>query len=142
EYELAASFPQYRRREARHPQRQRGGGDGDHPAPGEGGGDRDPPERTGDGDEERAHPDPRHGPIMPPVWRSGATPRIQSRVEPRGVAQLAEHRSPKPGVGGSSPSAPAPSAEPQTRMIPGLGGHPAGAAALCSRPPLSAEIRI
>src|SRR4051794_2808562 len=28
-------------------------------------------------------------------------------LEPRGVAQLVEHRSPKPGVGGSSPSAPA-----------------------------------
>lgn len=25
----------------------------------------------------------------------------------RGIAQLVEHRSPKPGVGGSSPSAPA-----------------------------------
>ena len=28
-------------------------------------------------------------------------------LEPRGVAQLAEHRSPKPGVAGSSPAAPA-----------------------------------
>src|SRR5215203_5584003 len=28
------------------------------------------------------------------------------RLEPRGVAQLAEHRSPKPGVAGSSPAAP------------------------------------
>src|ERR671932_75275 len=27
-------------------------------------------------------------------------------VQPRGVAQLAEHRSPKPGVAGSSPVAP------------------------------------
>jgi hypothetical protein len=27
---------------------------------------------------------------------------------PRGVAQLAEHRSPKPGVAGSSPAAPVP----------------------------------
>jgi hypothetical protein len=27
-------------------------------------------------------------------------------LEPRGVAQLAEHRSPKPGVAGSSPAAP------------------------------------
>src|SRR6478752_977009 len=34
--------------------------------------------------------------------------RIQSSPQPRGVAQLVEHRSPKPGVAGSSPVAPAP----------------------------------
>ncbi len=33
---------------------------------------------------------------------------IQSIPQPRGVAQLVEHRSPKPGVAGSSPVAPAP----------------------------------
>src|SRR5690242_4148339 len=33
-------------------------------------------------------------------------PRLQSARNPRGVAQLAEHRSPKPGVAGSSPAAP------------------------------------
>ena len=32
--------------------------------------------------------------------------RIQSSPQPRGVAQLVEHRSPKPGVAGSSPVAP------------------------------------
>jgi len=32
--------------------------------------------------------------------------RYTGRLEPRGVAQLAEHRSPKPGVVGSSPAAP------------------------------------
>ena len=34
-------------------------------------------------------------------------PPIQSRRKPRGVAQLVAHRSPKPGVAGSSPVAPA-----------------------------------
>src|SRR3990172_7077351 len=34
-------------------------------------------------------------------------PRYHSPPQPRGVAQLAEHRSPKPGVAGSSPAAPA-----------------------------------
>src|SRR3954451_2878083 len=38
--------------------------------------------------------------------RHGRTPIHWSR-HPRGVAQLAEHRSPKPGVAGSSPAAPA-----------------------------------
>src|SRR4029077_7127425 len=33
--------------------------------------------------------------------------RLHSSVQPRGVAQLVEHRSPKPGVAGSSPAAPA-----------------------------------
>ena len=32
----------------------------------------------------------------------------RSLEPPRGVAQLAEHRSPKPGVAGSSPAAPVP----------------------------------
>ena len=40
--------------------------------------------------------------------------RIQSSLEPRGVAQLAEHRSPKPGVAGSSPAAPVALIEPKT----------------------------
>ena len=38
---------------------------------------------------------------------------LQWPGEPRGVAQLVEHRSPKPGVGGSSPSAPALATEPK-----------------------------
>src|SRR5690242_15546364 len=33
--------------------------------------------------------------------------------EPRGVAQLVEHRSPKPGVAGSSPVAPVPACKPK-----------------------------
>jgi Transposase IS116/IS110/IS902 family len=47
-----------------------------------------------------------------PASRSGPRsddarePPIQSTAQPRGVAQLVEHRSPKPGVAGSSPAAP------------------------------------
>src|SRR5436190_23880685 len=40
--------------------------------------------------------------VAVPARRGGYNPA----AELRGVAQLAEHRSPKPGVGGSSPSAP------------------------------------
>src|SRR5207302_5160096 len=51
------------------------------------------------------------GPCLPSACRScpeGARiGRIQFLPRLRGVAQLAEHRSPKPGVAGSSPVAPA-----------------------------------
>ena len=49
------------------------------------------------------------GPRMLPLWVShpeSACPPIQA-CGPRELAQLAEHRSPKPKVGGSSPSCPA-----------------------------------
>src|SRR5471030_1333269 len=56
-------------------------------------------------------------------------PPIQSAArKPRGVAQLVEHRSPKPGVAGSSPVAPVSFAEPQTRIVSGF--------AACPRSPL------
>ena len=40
---------------------------------------------------------------------------------PRGVAQLAEHRSPKPGVAGSSPAAPVAVVEPKPAPLAGFG---------------------
>ena len=43
-----------------------------------------------------------------------------SCASPRAVAQLAEHRSPKPGVEGSSPSGPVPCVQPKTRMDSGF----------------------
>src|SRR6185437_4781015 len=49
-------------------------------------------------------------PSVPAVDRScekGCPKHRATILGPRGVAQLVEHRSPKPGVGGSSPSAPA-----------------------------------
>jgi hypothetical protein len=52
--------------------------------------------------------------FRPPAPRAQGprTPPVQSETEPpRGVAQLAEHRSPKPGVAGSSPVAPVNHAE-------------------------------
>lgn len=44
---------------------------------------------------------------MPGCWPVNRTPHDHDLSGFRGVAQLVEHRSPKPGVGGSSPSAPA-----------------------------------
>src|SRR5438105_12012772 len=44
--------------------------------------------------------DPRAGP------EPGRSASTILEPQPRGVAQLAEHRSPKPGVAGSSPAAP------------------------------------
>ena len=44
-----------------------------------------------------------------PLWlRATKETRLHSAAQPRGVAQLVEHRSPKPGVAGSSPVAPVP----------------------------------
>ena len=40
----------------------------------------------------------------------------------RGIAQLVEHRSPKPGVGGSSPSAPATILGSRSRFLLGTPG--------------------
>src|SRR5581483_3210868 len=79
EYELAARSPQ------------RGPGEAAHPG-------RDPRQRERQHREERRE---RHAAIMP----EGAGLHLAA-AEPRGVAQLAEHRSPKPGVAGSSPVAP------------------------------------
>src|SRR6476646_9287861 len=42
---------------------------------------------------------------------------IQSSRQQRGVAQLVEHRSPKPGVAGSSPVAPVPLFKPKPAQI-------------------------
>ncbi len=100
EYELAADSPQCGPREGAHPRRERGRGDGDHPAPGGASRNCDPGERDGQNAEQHGRPDLAH--------RDGScrTHRYNPRSEPRGVAQLAEHRSPKPGVEGSSPFAP------------------------------------
>ena len=75
-------------------------------------------------------------------------PPIQSSTQPRGVAQLVEHRSPKPGVAGSSPVAPVsrnrkqrPTVRPMRprkgRCDPGThtgGSHPEGGTARSARP--------
>jgi hypothetical protein len=76
---------------------------------------------------------------------AGEGGRLQSEFEPqRGVAQLVEHRSPKPGVAGSSPVAPVPLAEPDpvslaTRRwsIPPTAqrSRPSGPSASFARPP-------
>src|SRR6185503_14739852 len=47
-------------------------------------------------------------------------PRLQSARNPRGVAQLAEHRSPKPGVAGSSPAAPVGQIKPKPALLGGF----------------------
>ena len=47
-------------------------------------------------------------------------PRLHSSRSPRGVAQLVEHRSPKPGVAGSSPVSPAGFAATRPRPLPEL----------------------
>ena len=47
-------------------------------------------------------------------------PPIQSRRKPRGVAQLVAHRSPKPGVAGSSPVAPVLGFTPKPRSDTGF----------------------
>jgi hypothetical protein len=47
-------------------------------------------------------------------------PRLQSGRNPRGVAQLAEHRSPKPGVAGSSPAAPVGQVKPKPALLGGF----------------------
>src|SRR5581483_1444798 len=98
EYELAARSPQRGPGEAAHPGRDRRRGHGDRPAPGGGRAGRDPRQRERQHREERRE---RHAAIMP----EGAGLHLAA-AEPRGVAQLAEHRSPKPGVAGSSPVAP------------------------------------
>ena len=95
----------------------------------------------------RRAPRPRRSrPVRPRARRRGAPARDVARPEatlvfqPRGVAQLAEHRSPKPGVGGSSPLAPAPANKPRPAWKGGFGVlvarlcRPLGYAEQCSRP--------
>src|SRR5438067_7889569 len=100
EYELAPRSPQGGEGKRAHPRGDCTGGDRDHPPPCARRGRRDARKRERQHGEER---DERHR-------RDHAyTPRR----EPRGVAQVVEHRSPKPGVAGSSPVAPAGTVEPK-----------------------------
>ena len=56
----------------------------------------------------------------------GSGAPVQSASEPlRGVAQLAEHRSPKPGVAGSSPAAPVGLVERKVSQLRGVSALPA-----------------
>ncbi len=100
-----------------HPERQRGRRDRDYPCPAAL--ERRPGrhERQGDRDrrEEQREPDPLHGRTLLPGRRVPLGRPATLVTQPRGVAQLVAHRSPKPGVAGSSPVAPATTKPPSLR---------------------------
>src|SRR4029077_3246406 len=87
------------------------------PRAGLGGGGADPADGDGKNEKERAG--------RGPGWRRSHAGmlerrRLQSSRNPRGVAQLAEHRSPKPGVAGSSPAAPVGQIKPKPALSGGF----------------------
>ena len=93
-----------------HPERQCGRRERDHPRatardrrP-----HRDQPERHGDHCEQSSESPTLHRLSVPTPARLRCPPNRAAtlRPQPRGVAQLVAHRSPKPGVAGSSPVAP------------------------------------
>ena len=99
EYALSARFPYRRPGEGAHPDGEGGRRHGDHPLPRLPRPDRDERQTDRYRSEKRCQ---RHALSL--------LRRCADRIDgqPRGVAQLVEHRSPKPGVAGSSPVAPAP----------------------------------
>jgi hypothetical protein len=108
-----SSAPEGRKRQGAEPARDRERRQGDQPAPHVG-------SRAGDcshGDCDQSRSEAAEEGTecallhAPSVFGSAYEPECRKRPgtirAPRGVAQLAEHRSPKPGVAGSSPAAPA-----------------------------------
>ena len=85
-------------RQVGHPGRERRGGERDDPRPPR---PRRPHTRRARPARARRAREPQREPAMLPPARGTFV------LQPRGVAQLVEHRSPKPGVAGSSPVAPA-----------------------------------
>jgi hypothetical protein len=82
------------------PERDRKGRNRDHPGAAAG-------TRCGVTDAEETHAQKHEQDSQGHAAKATEKARLQSLVEPRGVAQLVEHRSPKPVVAGSSPVAPA-----------------------------------
>src|SRR5689334_7733033 len=122
EYDLGSLSPQIPHREAQEPERDHTGCHDDHDdavvcvdrrRSGRG----DAGERDREQEEERAERGPgRRRSHAGTLERA----RIQSARNPRGVAQLAEHRSPKPGVAGSSPAAPVARIKPEPASLGGF----------------------
>jgi hypothetical protein len=102
EYALTPDSPHGTPRERPHPEGQRGRRERENPLTRGRAPKRDRRENERERAEERGH---RHAPMLLRTGRPlGA--RIHCAAQLRGVAQLVAHRSPKPGVAGSSPVAP------------------------------------
>ena len=97
--------------ERRHPGREHAGGDENHPLIGHEGG---PGDACHDRRQQQEQRSERAALRRLAHSANLAIVALQPSVGwRRGVAQLAEHRSPKPGVAGSSPAAPVPAVEPE-----------------------------
>src|SRR5581483_1094421 len=76
----------------------------------------------------RACVGPAAGPVQAQAKSEACVPGHERAFDrpPRSVAQWLEHRSPKPGVGGSSPSTPAKAPQPARQATPSGPRQPAG----------------